>query len=151
MLSEPLAGVTVNSFAPFPACRHRGRVTIDRLVVARETWTVPAAELTWAGRREEPERFLAARAWRADTGLPERVFAKTPGEMKPFFVDFGSIPLVNILAKAVRRASGGDTGAQVTLTEVHPDTGQTWLTDTAGERYSCELRLIAVDPLSAGR
>lgn len=79
------------------------------------------------------------------------MFAKTPGEIKPFFVDFGSIPLVNLIARAVRRAAAKDAEAQVTLTEVLPDTDQTWLTDDLGERYSCELRMIAVDPLSTER
>ncbi|GAB2803328.1 lantibiotic dehydratase [Streptomyces daliensis] len=154
VLSEPLSDVTATAFQPFPRCRHRGRVTVDRLVVAREAWTLPAAELTWADQRKERgerERFLAARAWRVENGLPERVFAKTPGEIKPFFVDFGSIPLVNLFARAVRRAAAKDAEAQVTLTEVLPDTHQTWLTDDLGERYSCELRMIAVDPLSTER
>lgn len=151
VLSEPLSDVTATAFQPFPRCRHHGRVTVDRLVVAREAWTLPAAELTWADQREERERFLAARAWRVESGLPERVFAKTPGEIKPFFVDFGSIPLVNLFARAVRRAAAKDAEAQVTLTEVLPDTNQTWLTDDLGERYSCELRMIAVDPLSTER
>lgn len=151
VLSEPLSDVTATAFQPFPRCRHRGRVTVDRLVVAREAWTLPTAELTWADQREERERFLTARSWRVENGLPERVFTKTPGEIKPFFVDFGSIPLVNLFARAVRRAAAKDAEAQVTLTEVLPDTNQTWLTDNLGERYSCELRMIAVDPLSTER
>ncbi|MFH8753576.1 lantibiotic dehydratase [Streptomyces rimosus] len=147
VLSEPLAGVIINSFRPLPAVRHRGRITVDRLVVARETWTLPVAELTWATLRNEPERFLAARSWRADNALPDRLFAKTPGETKPVFLDLTSIPLVNLFARAARRTLQDSPEATITLTEVLPDTDQTWLTDHAGERYASELRIIAVDPL----
>ncbi|MFH9425021.1 lantibiotic dehydratase [Streptomyces sp. NPDC017529] len=147
VLSEPLAGVTVNSFRPLPAARHRGRVTIDNLVITREAWTLPVAELTWASLRKEPERFLAARSWRADNGLPDRLFAKIPGETKPVFLDLTSIPLVNLFARATRRVLQHTPEATITLTEMLPGTNQTWLTDHAGERYASELRIIAVDPL----
>ncbi|OKI01924.1 hypothetical protein A6A06_12400 [Streptomyces sp. CB02923] len=151
VLSEPLSGVSVNSFAPFPPDRHRPRVTVDRLVMARESWTFPVADLPWTALRDEPERYLGARAWRGAQSLPERLFYTSPAEDKPMCVDFTSLALVNLFATAVRRAAEQDAEAVIKLTETLPDDDQTWLTDAAGERYTAELRVIAVDPLRTQR
>ena len=72
---------------------------------ARESWSFPADQLAWAAVKNEADRFLAARRWRAEHGLPERAFYRVPVEDKPTFVDFGSLVYVNILAKAIRRTA----------------------------------------------
>ncbi len=151
MLSESLSTVTVNSFKPFAAQAHRPRVTVDRLVLARESWSFRAADISWATRKKEPVRFLDARAWRAEHGLPERAFYKSPGEDKPVHVDFTSLALVNMFAKAVRQAAEADPDAAIGLSEMLPDTDGAWLADRHGERYTSELRVIALDPLGPGR
>ncbi|UNO43342.1 lantibiotic dehydratase [Streptomyces sp. MST-110588] len=151
VLSEPLSGVAVNSFAPFAPARHRPRVTVDRLVLARESWSFPVADLSWTALRDEPERYLGARAWRGARALPDRLFYTSPAEDKPMYADFTSPALVNLFATAVRRAAVRDADAVITLTETLPDADETWLTDAAGERYTAELRVIAVDPLRTRR
>ena len=152
VVGELLSEVGVNSFRPLPAARHRPRVTLDRLVFARESWHLPAEELlVWAAVKSEPDRFLAARAWRAAHGLPERLFYRTPTEDKPIFVDFSSIALVNLFARAVRRAAESDAAEPVAMTEMLPGPEQTWLRDAEGNRYTCELRVVAADPLRHGR
>lgn len=151
MLSESLSTVSVNSFKPFASRAHRPRITVDRLVMAREAWSFRAADLTWATLKKEPARYLGARAWRAEHGLPERAFYKSPLEDKPVFVDFTSLALVNMFAKVVRQAADGDRDAVIGLTEMLPDTDGTWLGDHEGERYTAELRVIALDPLGQGR
>jgi hypothetical protein len=144
-LAEYMSAAVVNAFQSFAPGRHRPRITIDRLVVARESWTFPADEQAWAFVRSEPDRFLAARSWRLRHGLAEHAFAKVPVEDKPAFVDFGSLPSVNILAKAVRR-SAAEPGGTVTLTEMLPGVGPNWLSDGQGNGYTGELRMLAVDP-----
>ncbi|MFE6049786.1 lantibiotic dehydratase [Kitasatospora sp. NPDC056446] len=144
MLGELLSGVAVNSFKPFAAAAHRPRVVIDRLVVARESWSVDATDLAWTAVSDEAERFLAARAWRAAAGLPERLFYRSPTEDKPAFLDFESLPLVNLFARTARRAAELPS-ARLGLTELLPDHPDTWLSDGNGERYTAEFRVVAVD------
>jgi hypothetical protein len=143
-MGEMLSGASLNAFKPVAHGAHRPRITIDRLVLTRESWTFPAAELAWASLRSEADRFLGARRWRLRHGLPERAFYTVPVEDKPTFVDFSSLAYVNILAKSIRRSAAEEDGS-VTLTEMLPDQSQLWLTDQDGHRYTCELRLLAVD------
>ncbi|MFJ7245630.1 lantibiotic dehydratase [Kitasatospora sp. NPDC098652] len=144
MLGEVLSGVTVNSFKPFAAAAHRPRVVVDRLVVARESWAFAAADLTWTSVKDESERFLAARAWRASAELPERVFYRSPTEDKPAFLDFESLPLVNLFARTVRSAAELPSST-IGLTELLPDLPDTWLRDADGDGYTAEFRVVAVD------
>ncbi|WP_327279582.1 lantibiotic dehydratase [Streptomyces sp. NBC_01205] len=149
MLGELLSAVAVNAFKPLEPMRHRPRVTLDRLVLSRETWTFPASEVEWATQStSEGDRFLAARAWQTEHGLPDRAFHKSPVEDKPIFIDFRSITLVNMLAKVIR-ATGAEPGGAITLSEMLPDLEHTWLRDATGAGYTAELRLLAVDPLAA--
>ena len=144
VIGEILSAAVVSSFRPFAAAPHNPRVTIDRLVVSRESWTFGAADTAWAFVKDEAARFAAARAWRARHGLPERAFAVLPVERKPIAVDFASLTLVNILAKEVRRTA--EAGALTfSLTEMLPDLAQLWLPDRAGRRYASEFRLVAFD------
>ncbi|MGW3892431.1 lantibiotic dehydratase [Micromonospora chokoriensis] len=145
VVGELLSAATVNGFKPLPTAAHRPRIAIDRLVLARESWTLDATDLRWASIKKEPDRFLAARAWRAELGLPERAFYKVPVEDKPVFVDFTSLVLVNLFAKAVRRTAEARQ-TTFTVSEMLPDVGQTWLTDGHGAGYTTEVRIVAVDP-----
>ncbi|MET9760108.1 lantibiotic dehydratase [Streptomyces sp. NPDC006372] len=147
MLSEPLSNVSVNAFKPLRPAARRPRVTIDRLVLSRASWTVRAADIDWVRTKNERDRFLRARAWRASRGLPERVFFTSPTEPKPIFLDFSSIPLVNAFCKVARQAADQATDATLGLSEMLPDLDQAWLRDAAGERYTSEIRVIVKDPL----
>ncbi|NJP53190.1 hypothetical protein HCJ93_24760 [Streptomyces sp. SBST2-5] len=146
VIGEPLSLLAANAFSPFGGARHRPRVTIDRLVVEREAWTFRAADCDWAFVKDEQRRYAAARAWRARHGLPDRGFYRVPVERKPMAVDFRSLALVNLLAKSVRRTaeSGAD---RFTVSEMLPGTDRLWLRDRAGERYTAELRVVAVDAM----
>lgn len=144
VIGEILSTAVVNAFRPFAAAPHNPRVTVDRLVVSRESWRFAAADTAWAFVRDEAARFAAARAWRARHCLPERVFAVLPVERKPVAVDFASLTLVNILAKEVRRTA--EAGALTfSVTEMLPDLGEMWLPDRAGRRYASEFRMVAFD------
>ncbi|MFF7338403.1 lantibiotic dehydratase [Streptomyces sp. NPDC008163] len=144
MIGEILSATVANAFKPFPGAAHQPRVTLDRLVLCRESWTFDPEETGWAFIKDESARFAAARAWTARHGIPERAFYKVPVEDKPTAVDFTSIPLVNIFAKAVRRTHEAQAGT-LSVSEMLPDTGGLWLEDADGERYTAELRCVAVD------
>jgi hypothetical protein len=143
---EPLASACLNAFRPLARSPHSPRITIDRLVIARESWTFQADEVAWTTVKSEADRYLAARAWRQRHGLPERAFYKVPVQDKPTFVDFSSLVLVNILAKSIRQSA--EENGSVTLTEMLPDRSQLWLQDATGSRYTSEFRMLAVDQLA---
>jgi hypothetical protein len=148
VIGEILSTAVVNAFRPFPPAPHNPRLTVDRLVISRESWTFPAAGTAWAFVKDEAARYAAARAWRARHGLPERVFAVLPVERKPVGVDFTSLALINILGKEIRRTA--EAGAPAfSVSEMLPDLAQMWLPDRAGQRYASEFRLIAFDETAA--
>lgn len=124
---------------------HLPRVTIDRVVICRESWMLPAAELSFARVTDEVTRFLLARAWARGLGLPRFTFLRTPVEVKPVFVDFASPTYVSLFCKLVRAVQEADPEGSMTLTEMLPDPLHAWLPDADGNRYTCELRLVAVD------
>jgi len=144
VIGDMLAALVAPAFRPLGAAGHQPRISIDKMVIGRESWTFPAAATAWAFVRDERQRYAAARQWRKAHGLPERVFVSVPGEGEPTAVDFRSLPLVGLLAHAVRRAAklGRES---FTLTEMLPDVDQLWLRDAGGDRYTAELRLVAVD------
>jgi hypothetical protein len=147
VFSEILTGFVFDGFSLFGRRPHSPRVTIDRLVSARETWRFAAAELAFAAEPDEARRFAGARAWWRAAGLPRHVFAKSALEEKPFYVDFESPVYVRVLAKAVRRLlrSSSTEPLPLTLVEMLPAFEDAWLVDASGARYTSEIRLVAVD------
>jgi len=137
-----LAFWTYEPFAPAP---HSDRVSVGRAVLRRETWNIPAATLAWAlsSGGAHPDQ---AGEWARRLGMPRRVFVLAPVEAKPFYVDFASPTLTRVLGRMVRRSVEAH-GPEVTLqfTEMLPTPEQTWLLDSAGNRYTSELRLAVVD------
>ncbi|WP_155893523.1 lantibiotic dehydratase [Cystobacter fuscus] len=122
-----------------PPQTHSPRVTIDDMVVSRETWHFTTARLPFLRLHDPTTRFLEARRWAQQHGLPDRVFYKTTNERKPFFLDLTS-PLSLKSFVTMARAS-----EDVVITEMLPTTEQLWLTDARGQSYTSELRMVMVD------
>jgi hypothetical protein len=101
------------------------------------------------GRKIADRGYQEVRDWAAGLGMPRHVFARTPLEKKPFYVDFCAPLLVGNLVRAVRRTVAesvpGDGPAMVDIVEMLPRPEELWLTDSAGRRYTAELRVVAVD------
>lgn len=134
-----------NSSAQFrllPKLPHLPRITVDRLVLVRESWSFDPAQLAFATAKQGSERFLGARRWACATGLPRFVFTKVAEEPKPSYLDFDSPISVDLFAKQVAAAS------ELQVSEMLPTPEQAWLPDRQGKRYVCELRMAAVDPLT---
>ncbi|HVF42751.1 MAG TPA: lantibiotic dehydratase [Pyrinomonadaceae bacterium] len=145
-IGEGLSGLTVNAMKILPRREHNPRVTIDRLVVSRESWGFSAGELSFAEVKDEAARFLAARRWAKSHGMPRFVFVKASTEVKPFYLDFDSPIYLDIFAKVVRQAAQqADPDASIAVTEMLPTPDQTWLPDAQGRHYTSELRMVAVD------
>lgn len=135
------------SFGLLPAAPHTPRITIDELVVKRESWQFPCLTLPFLNEKAETKRFIGARFWVREHGLPRWVFARFPQEFKPIYVDLESPVSVEIMAKMARRAVElGGEAARISLSEMLPNPDQSWLTDAKGNLYTSELRIVAVDP-----
>ncbi|MFI6146438.1 lantibiotic dehydratase [Streptomyces sp. NPDC051109] len=146
VFSHVLTTLAMDLFQILPDGADRSpRVTVDRLVVARETWRLPPSDMDFAEEKDEARRFVRARQWRERRELPRFVFVVLPTETRPFYVDFDSPVYVNILAKAVRRMARKEPGGRAVFTEMLPSPEQAWLTDDRGEAYTSELRFVAVD------
>ena len=125
---------------------HTPRVTIDSLVVSRESWTFAAADVAFADTTDEARRFLAARAWAGAHGLPRHVFLRFTGERKPIYADLTSLASIDLISRSLRRARRhAGANATVTVTEMLPAPDQAWLTGAGGQRYTAELRMVAAD------
>lgn len=135
-----------NPFGLLAEGEHWPRITIDRMVVRRESWTFPAEALAFAAEKEAADRFLGARRWARQNDFPRFVFVRVPTEQKPIYVDLDSAALVELLAKMVRQAqqsTGRDRAVRVS--EMLPTPEQTWLHDAEGRRYTSELRMVVID------
>jgi hypothetical protein len=144
-LGEFLTALVVTRFQPRAGRAHHPRVLIDDVVVCRESWRLPAGDLL----DQSGDGAALAAALRA-RGLPRHLFARVATEPKPVYVDRDAPLLTHNLARLLRdvRARHGAAGT-VELVEMLPGPDQLWLTDSRGERYTCELRVVAVDHLSA--
>jgi hypothetical protein len=150
VLGDLIISVIVNSFDPVPPAAHTPRITIDDLVVGRERWTFAAADLAFAGTADESTRYLQARAWATGHGLPRHVFLRFTGERKPIYADLTGLASIDLISRSVRRCrhhAGAE--ATVTVVEMLPEPDQAWLVDADGQRYTSELRLVAVDQKTA--
>jgi hypothetical protein len=144
VFSHVLTTLVVDRFKILPETAHSPRVTIDKMVVARETWRFGPPDLAFADEKTEARRFVRARHWQARHDLPRFVFVTSPAEPRPLFVDFDSPMYVNLFTKAARRMARKDPEARLTITEMLPTPEQTWLTDDEGNKYTSELRFVAV-------
>lgn len=150
VLGEYISMLITTEFGILPAAPRTPRVTVDRLVIQRETWRPRVGELKLPHPRDEAGEYLAIRRWLAENQVPTRWFTITPDEPKPVFVDARSPVLVQLFGRLVR-ATEREHGphATITLTEMLPDASDCWLRDAQGRRYTSELRMVAVDRWSA--
>jgi len=146
-----LSAEIAHAFRLTPPGAHAPRVTVDDLVVSRESWTLAAAEPSFADSADERARYLQARAWAEDHGLPRHVFLRCTGERKPIYADLTSLASIDLISRALRRSRReAGAGATITVTEMLPSPEQAWLADAQGRRYCAELRMVAVDQMQEG-
>jgi hypothetical protein len=135
-----------------PHDAHSPRILFGDVVVSREMWRVTADAFGLADRRradsgERARNFLAVRRWAGENGVPRYTFAKSAKEPKPLFLDLESQKCVELLCHLLKRAAAGDSPGHVMISEMLPEPARCWLRDEPGERYTSELRLLAVDPV----
>jgi hypothetical protein len=143
VLSEHLSLQVVDAFKLVANAPHTPRMTLGRLVVARESWRTTVVETGLGSVIGDAERYLAVRRWRRELGLPERVFVKIASETKPFYADLTSPVYASMLCSAMRSAPPQTV---VVVTEMLPLPEQAWVPDAQGRTYLSELRIQIVDP-----
>ena len=126
----------VRTFSLLPEEEHAPRVTIGDMVLRREGWSIPVADI--------PERADDVAAFARDRAMPRRLFMKSPLERKPMYLDTGSPTLSRILCRQARHARE-TPGARMEFTEMLPGPDECWLADADGNHYVSELRMVAVD------
>ncbi|WP_433256789.1 lantibiotic dehydratase [Streptosporangium sp. CA-135522] len=147
MFAGMLNGLAVDAFKLTTPAAHVPRITIDRLVISRETWRTTVAATGLADITNERERYLATRTWRHRLTLPDQIFVKIGTEVKPCYFDLTSPHYIGVLCTMLRTA-GPD--ASVTISEALPTPDQAWVPDHNGNRYFSELRLQITDPTTTG-
>lgn len=140
-IGELMTLLAVGAFKPFRARPHVPRITIDRLVVQRETWRIPAVDLLGCLPKHEREHYVARRL--TDLGVPRFFFIRLPSEPKPIFVDLRSSPLLRNFLRLLRQEP--NASGVVLVQEMLPDFSELWLADQDERRFTSEFRLIAVD------
>jgi hypothetical protein len=146
IFGRQLSEVAVEALKATGVTPHMPRITVDRLVLARESWRMKVADCPVAVAVGEREEYLATRRWTSALGLPDYVFVKVSTEVKPIFIDTTSPIYASVLAaalRAARRVQGDD--ASLTVTEMLPGPDESWLPDAEGRRYVAELRLHVRD------
>jgi hypothetical protein len=143
-LAEFLTALVVDRFQLRAATPHAGRLLIDDVVVARETWRVPVGELVSAAAQPDYRHSELAAAL-ARLGCPRYVFASLGGQRKPVLVDRQAPLLLRGFARLLRAEAGRDPSAEVKLVEMLPEPDGLWLRDAAGEPITSELRIVVAE------
>jgi hypothetical protein len=141
----------INAMKEISAGPHSPRITVDRMVLTRETWrtTIGASGLTVVDRVPE---YLAARRLRRALDLPDKLYAKLGTEIKPLYLDLTSPRYLSsfcTMLRTARQKHGDDV--EIVFTEMLPTVEDAWVPDANGQHYCSELRLQLRDPMAAQR
>ncbi|MDQ0656011.1 hypothetical protein QF041_000778 [Paenibacillus sp. W2I17] len=134
VFSEP--NVVVPKFK-LPA--HTPRILFRDIVLQRETWTMSTEEWHTVLAADEDKRFIEAWILKEKYQLPDEVFVRLKGELKPFYIHFKNYYLVDLLLKHLVPEES------VTFSELLPNRTSNWFQNEKGS-YCCELRGIMVRP-----
>ena len=145
-LRSVIGHLCATSFSLLQPLPHAPRIQVDKRVVLREMWCIPCGDMEFAFAKTSADRFVEARRWMRLHALPRWVFVRLPYERKPIYLDFCSSISVDGASKLIRKGAVDNPRTVLTVTEMLPNPGECWLTDAEGNRYSSELRLVAVDP-----
>lgn len=147
--SEVLMDAVIDRFKLFDDRPWTPRITVDKVVLCREKWRIPSTSVPFAKCKDEARRFVLARRWQRELGLPDQVFVTPTGGAKPVYIDFDSPVYVSLFAKFVRRAAA--EASVLTVAEMLPSHDGLWLRDGQGRRFTSELRLAAFDLADGGQ
>lgn len=134
-----------NALQILPDRAHLPRVTIDEVVIARESWSFEADELAFASIADPLARSVELKRWQRRHGVPRFVFVKAPIERKPYFVDLDGPLSIETFSKLIRQTGEAGAGVRIRVSEMLPSFEHAIFPDAEGRRYTSELRLVMVD------
>ena len=115
---------------------HVPRLFTDDLVISRERWLAPRAEVLQVLAGTPADAFAGVQSMRTTNGWPRFLFSRGSEAEKPQLVDLSNWLLLDAWAHRVRRSSS----TMITLTEMLPDDSHLWLKRAKGT-YTSELRI----------
>jgi len=125
---------------PIDFGQHTPRIEINGVVYQRERWVLPSREFIGTDPdTSDYDLFLAMRRAKRRHQLPRWVFVRVENEKKPYYFDFDSFFLIELLHGHLK------TNDQVTMTEMYPGPEHLWMRDEDGS-YCIELRGTAFRP-----
>jgi hypothetical protein len=140
-VGELLSFLVGHAFRLVPELPHMPRISVDGVVLERESWAVAPARLARAVSAGAAPEALA-RVLR-EQHVPRFTFVHVPGQQKPLFCDTQNPPLLRALARHLRGAV--DVGEPARFVEMLPGFGELWLRDLDGAAHTSEFRFVAVD------
>ncbi|MEV0430521.1 lantibiotic dehydratase [Micromonospora sp. NPDC050495] len=144
VLGDYLSTAAAQSFGFLEPQAHQPRVTVDDVVVCRETWRVPFADFPGPNTKEEPV-YAFFQALRERLGIPQNAFVRVAGEVKPVYVDLANALMVDMLWSKIRRGRGRVPDGDLAFSELLPGPDGMWLKDDSGQRYPVEFRIVSTD------
>ena len=122
------------------------RIVCGQVVLFRARWTFSGDRLPPLARGgrslDDAEFFYELTRWRSRNTLPQHVFVHTEAAPKPFYVDFASPVLTDLLRRAMVSAPP-DAANVVHVTEMLPGPEELWVRDERGS-YATEF-LVQLD------
>ena len=141
--SNLLSTVVIDSWKSISTGAHTPRISVGRFTISRQTWRVDVAAEPFTRPASEFELYRAVRRWQESLDLPDRVYVKLPGEVKPLYLDFGSPVLVLSFLAVLRSALGKPNGSsEIVVSEALPDPKHAWVAGESDNRYLGEIRLL---------
>lgn len=143
VFNPQLAQVALDAFRLTAEAGRSQRLQLGSFVVQRAQWSFSPKELAFASLKAPSQRFAELQAFLYGQQLPRHAFVRIQSEKKPIYIDFQSPLYGELFSKLVRNMPDG--GAPLTISEMLPGPDQLWLRDRQGNRYTAELRCVAVD------
>ena len=113
------------------------------MIVERESWSVPAAELQALCADATDYRGRALDEALRGLGCPRYLFGSLNSQRKPVFIDLNAPLLLRSFAKLLRNEP---EDAMVQLVEMVPEPTALWLRDPNGDAFTSEFRLVVSTP-----
>ncbi|TLQ44535.1 lantibiotic dehydratase [Streptomyces marianii] len=144
VLGDYLSSAAAQSFGFLEPQAHQPRVTVDDVVVCRETWRMPFADFPGPDTKEEPV-FAFFQALRERLGIPQNVFVRVAGEVKPVYADLANPLMVDMLWSKIRRGRERVPDGELAFSEMLPGPDGMWFKDDSGQQYPVEFRIVSTD------
>lgn len=110
-----------SSFGFLKSQQHTPRITLDSVVVSRESWCFYSGDYDFSKESKAHLRYAGAQRWRHENKLPRFIFARLDSERKPVYIDLDSPILVEAFCNLLRNST------DIKVSEMLPSPEEFWL------------------------